>query len=370
MNEDDFLLDDEEDLEDQEYVTPEEDVDEEGDFESESDEEKESSPQLTEEDYGGKMTKDEIWLSSAYDDIMAASKKEDRVSMGGGRAFPSNIVDAVRTIIAASPKNTAQMTVENYTKELFQTQGHNRIPASIYAPDQPLRSGDLDDEFGGADDAGFNEAYAKEARAQIARFVKYLSERDLSRDSIVSKRRKQRQLPALIIFLFSSGMYDLILNCETMPPEYAVQIKNAFERIQKQKYVIVEQLAQRYESRGRDKVAERVRKMGIEWFTKEPAEIRSLAAYADLDLDHQDVMDYREFRPRFTNASRTITQDLVSDLIEVVIEPNKLYEKLKDKTRSDAIADVKQVFKEWSKDNPMDSELANKIIWKDLKLVK
>jgi hypothetical protein len=148
MNEDDFLLDDEEDLEDQEYVTPEEDVDEEGDFESESDEEKESSPQLTEEDYGGKMTKDEIWLSSAYDDIMAASKKEDRVSMGGGRAFPSNIVDAVRTIIAASPKNTAQMTVENYTKELFQTQGHNRIPASIYAPDQPLRSGDLDDEFG------------------------------------------------------------------------------------------------------------------------------------------------------------------------------------------------------------------------------
>lgn len=370
MNDDDFLLDEDDDLESQEYVTPEEDVEGDDQDSDSDDESNDSGPQLTEDDYGGKMTRDEIWLSSAYDDIVAASKREERVPMGGGRAFPSNIVDAVRTIIAASPKNTAQMTVENYTKELFQTQGHNRIPASIYAPDQPLRGGDLDEEFGGSDDASFNEEYAKEARAQIARFVKYLADRDLSHDSIVSKRRKQRQLPALIIFLFSSGMYDLILNCETMPEEYQTQIKYAFERIQKQKYNIVEQLAQRYESRGRDAVAARVRKMGVEWFSKEPAEIRNLAAYADLDLDHQDVMDYREFRPKFTNASRTITQDAVADMIEVVIEPNKIYEKLKDKTRSDAIADVKQVYREWSKENPLDSELAEKIIWKDLKLVK
>lgn len=373
MNEDDFLLDEEDDLEGQDYVTPD-DIEEDTDGESESEEredESERSPALTEEDYGGKMTKDEIYLSSAYDDIMMSAKKNlERVSTGGGRMFDGNIVDAVRTIIGAAPKNTAAMTVENYTKEFFQTQGHNRIPASVYTPDQPLRGSDLDDEFGGSEDGGFNEEYAKEARSQIARFIKYLADRDLSKDSIVSKRRKQRQLPAFIIFLFSSGMYDLILNCETLPEEYKVQVENAFKRIQKQKYDIVEALAQRYESKGRNEVAARVRKMGLDWFSKEPAEIRNLAAYADLNLTYEDVMDYREFRPRFTNASRTITQDLISDMIEVVIEPNKIYEKLKDKTRADAIADVKQVYKDWSKENTLDSELASKIIWKDLKLVK
>lgn len=373
MNEDDFLLDEEDDLDGQEYVTPEEEDPEDynGDSESDSDDDESLSPRLTEEDYGGKMTKDEIYLSSAYDDIMTSAKKnQDRVSTGGGRMFDGNIVDAVRTIIGAAPKNTANMTVEFYTKELFQTQGHNRIPASVYVPDQPLRSSDLDDEFGGTDDGGFNEEYAKEARNQIARFVKYLSERDLSKDSITSLRRKQRQLPAFIIFLFSSNMYDLILNCETMPEEYAKQIKRAFERIQKQKYDIVEALAQRYESKGRTEVAERVRKMGLDWFSREPAEIRSLASYADLNLTYEDIMDYREFRPRFNNVSRTITQELISDYIEVVLEPGKMYEKLKDKTRSDAIADVKQVYKDWSKENPLDTELASKIIWKDLKLVK
>ena len=374
MNEDDFLLDEEDEDLDENYVTPE-DEDEDSDSDNEygnsgSDEEEDSRPEPTEQDYNGRMTRDEIYLSSAYDDIVTSAKKnEAKVSTGGGRMFDGNIVDAVRTIIGSAPKNTATMTIENYTKEFFQTQGHNRIPASVYTPDQPLRGGDLDDEFGGSDDAGFNVEYAKEARNQIARFIKFLADRDLSKDTIISKRRKQRQIPAFIIFLFSSGMYDLILNCETLPPEYKVQVDNAFRRIQKQKYDIVEALAQRYESKGRNEVAERVRKMGLDWFSKEPPEIRSLAAYADLNLTYDDVMDYREFRPRFTNASRTITQDLVSDMIEVVIEPNRIYEKLKDKTRTDAISDVKQVYKEWSKENPIDSELASKIIWKDLKLV-
>ena len=51
------------------------------------------------------------------------------------------------------------------------------------------------------------------------------------------------------------------------------------------------------------------------------------------------------------------------------VNMGRIYEKLKDKTRTDAISDVKQVYKEWSKENPIDSELASKIIWKDLKLV-
>lgn len=368
--EDDFLLDEEDfDYEDEDLVSPEEE-DEEEESEEESSEE-ESGPPKSAEDYDGKLTRDEIYLISAYDDIMMSAKKNtDRVSTGGGRLFDGNLVDAVRIIVGASPKNTSAMTIENFVKELFQTQGHNRIPASVYTPDQPLRGSDLDDDFGGVDDSGFNEAYAKEARNQIARFIKYLAERDLSKDSVVSKKRKLRQIPAFLIFLFASGMYDLILNCETLPQEYKEQVDNAFRRIQKQKYDIVEALAERYESKGRDKVAERVRKMGLDWFSREPAEIRTLASYADLGLTYEDVMDYREFRPRFTNASKTITQDLISDMIEVVIEPGKIYEKLKDKTRSDAIADVKKVYQEWSKENPIDSELASKIIWKDLNLMK
>lgn len=362
MNEDDFLLDEEDDLEEQEYISPEEE-DEDSDSGEEEDDETASKPTATESDYGGRMTRDEIFLSSYYDDIaMAAKKSLDKVSMGGGRAFDSSIVDAARTVITAAPKNTSTVTIENFVKELFQTQGHNRIPSSLYAPDQPLRGTDLED-------GEFNAEYTREARNNIARFIDYLANRDLSKDSITSRNRKLRHIPALIIFLFSSGMYDLILNCETMPEEYATQISQAFKKIQQQKYDVVEALAQIYEKRGRQKVADRVRKMGLEWFTREPAEITTRAEYADLELDHQDVIDYRDIRPRFVAASKTITQELISDMIEVVLDKKAgIYERLKDKTRADAIADVKQVYKEWSKENPIDSELANKIIWKDFRL--
>ena len=75
---------------------------------------------------------------------------------------------------------------------------------------------------------------------------------------------------------------------------------------------------------------------------------------------------YREFRSRFTNISKSITQDVISDLIEVVIDEEAgIYEKLKDKTRAEAIADVKQVYKNWSKDNAAE-DLANKVIWKEI----
>jgi len=53
-------------------------------------------------------------------------------------------------------------------------------------------------------------------------------------------------------------------------------------------------------------------------------------------------------------------------LIEVVVDKKAgIYERLKDKTRSEAIADVKQIYKDWSKDNKVDSDLATKIIWKN-----
>ena len=372
FDDEDFLLDDE-DSDSGYIVTPaDEDAEDEDNDENGSEVEEEAKPtrrkKATEDDYDNRITHDELVLSSAYDDIRAASKNPDKISVGG-KMFDQNIIDAVRTVISCSPANTSTHYIDKIALEFFQTQGHNRIPSSVYTPDQPLRGSSIGEEFGGQDDNGFNEQYAKEAREQIARFIKYLADRDLSKDSTVSRKRKLRQLPAFIIFLFSSGMYVLLLNCETLPPEYKTQVNNAFKRIQKQKYDIVEALAKRYEELGRQAIADRVRKMGLTWFDKEPAELTGLKTFKDLELTHEDIMVYREFRPRYVNASKNITQELISDMIEVVLVPGKIYEKLKDKTRFDAISDVKQVYKDWSANNAVDSELASKIIWKDPKLV-
>lgn len=358
--EDDYLLDEEEDLDNQGFIGPDEDDTDDGDSDSEEESEEsieESDLNVDESQYKGKMTKNEIWLSSAYDDIVAAGKKDAE----------NAIEDAVTTIVWANPKHTSATTIGNTIKEIFHKQGHHRMVNSVYTPDTPLRGEDLDIDYIGEDDSGFNKEYAEQARNQIARFIEYLASRDLSKDSIISRRRKQRQIPAFIIFLFSSGMYDLIIDCPTMPEEYATQIKEAFNKIMKSKYDIVEDLAQKYESLGRQAVADRVRKLGTAWFNREPAEIRTCAEYSDLDLTYDDVVVYREYRSKFTNTSKAITQDVISDMIEVVIDKDaRVYERLKDKTRSDAISDVKQVYKEWSKNNPVDSELATKIIWKDV----
>ncbi len=361
---DDYELndfDDSEDLDESAYYQgPEEDTDQD---ESEEDEEelKAESRKVDASIYKGKLTKTEIEFSSSYDDIINA-----------GRTNKDNAIEDAATIIVwANPKHTSATTVGSILKELFHKQGHSRMVNSIYTPDSVLRGEDVDMDFTQDDDSGFNQRFAKEARDQIARFVEYLSTRDLSKDSVISRRRKERQLPAFIIFLFSSGMYDLIMNCPTMPKEYADQINRAFERLTKTKYEIVEDLAKKYEEMGRPKVAERVRKAGLSWFDKEPAEIRTTSEYADLDLTYDDVVIYREYRSKFMNSSKVITQDVISDLIEVVIDSEAgVYEKLKDKTRAESIADVKQVYKTWSKDNPLDSELATKVIWKDVNSLK
>lgn len=386
---DDFLLDEDDDLENSDsYVggddQNEDDSLDEGDSSSGDDSggvdedlldddvivEDDSKPN-TEADasaYNNKMTSKEVWLSSAYNDIMnAASKDKDKVSVGGAGVFDGYIMDAVRSAIMANPVNTSMTTVEFVTHEFFNAQGHQRIVSTLYSP-EPMRSDDIDDKLGMDGDFSFNQKYSNELRNQIARFIEFLATRDLSKDSIISKRRKQRQIPAFIIFLFSSGLYDLIIDCSTMPPEYDEQIKKAMERISKVKDVIVESLAARYEEHHRPKVAERVRKLGTAWFDREPAEIRTLSEYADLGLTQQDIVDYREFRSKFTNVSKSLTQDTISDMIEVVLDKDAgIYERLKDKTRSDAITDVKQVFKEWSKNNPADTELAEHIIWNDIK---
>lgn len=363
---DQYYLDEDEDLENQGYfdfgqneTEDEDDVDEDdssssSDLIDEVDLEEDAEKEV---EYGG-LTKDEVWLSSAYNDIIAASRDS--------KNSENAIMDAASIVVMANPKHTSSTTVGNILKDLFQKQGRSRMVNSLYTPDTPLRGEDVDIDYKEEDDSGFNKQYSQEAREQVSRFIEYLATRDLSKDSIISRRRKQRHIPAFIIFLFSSGMYDLILDCPTMPEEYASQIKETFSKIMKAKYDIAEELAKKYDEMGRPKVAERVRKMQLAWFLKEPAEIRTSAEYSDLDLTQEDVSIYREYRSKFTNVSKAITQDTISDMIEVVIDKESgIYERLKDKTRSDAISDVKQVYKNWSKDNPIDSELATKIIWKD-----
>lgn len=302
----------------------------------------------------GRITSDEGWLISAYDDIIAIGKNNR----------DNALEDAATLIVMANPKHTAQFTIGNIVKDLFHKQGHSRMVNSIYVPDTPLRGEDVDLDFSGEDDTGFNRVFAQAAKDHIARFIGYLANRDLSRDSVVSRQRKLRHIPAFIIFLFSSNMYDLILQCPTMPKVYQKQIDEALEKILKSKYDLVEELAKRYEEAGRQKVADRVRKLQLAWFAKEPAEIRTASEYADLDLTYEDTLIYREFRSKFTNTSKAITQDVISDLISVVIDEEAgIYKKLKDKTRSEAIADVKQVYKDWSKENAYDSDLTKTIIW-------
>ena len=357
---DDYELNDSEDIEEEAYYQPPDEEDEESDG-GVGDEEESPPKKVDTSIYQGRLTKTEIELSSSYDDIVNAGKTNK----------DSAIEDAATIVVWANPKHTSATTVGNILKELFHKQGHSRMVNSIYTPDSALRGEDVDLDFNMDDDASFNRKFAQEARDQIARFVDYLATRDLSKDSVISRRRKERQLPAFIIFLFSSGMYDLIMNCPTMPKEYADQIERAFERLTKTKYDIVEDLARRYEEMGRQKVADKVRKAGLSWFDKEPAEIRTAAEYADLDLTYDDVIIYREYRAKFMNSSKVITQDVISDLIEVVIDPEAgVYEKLKDKTRAEAIADVKQTYKAWAKDNPVDSDLATKVIWKDVNSLK
>ena len=102
--EDDYLLDEEEeDLENQGYLGPDETGDDSDDDDSEGsdesiigDDEDEKKIKVDESQYEGKMTKDELWLSTAYDDIIAAGKLDK----------DNAIEDAVTTIVWANPKHS------------------------------------------------------------------------------------------------------------------------------------------------------------------------------------------------------------------------------------------------------------------------
>lgn len=320
-------------------------------------------------DYGkDTMSPDEVKLNNNYNLLLQIAKDDSggRYNLGGRSGlFSSAVADALRTIIMSDPKNTSIATSESYTKALLGMQGHNRIPASTYIPDRPLRDTDLSEDFGGisSDDAAFNNEFTQAARDHIAEFIRYITTQDLSRDSVVSRRRKLRWPAAFLCLLICSNMYDLLINCPTLPDEYAREVNEVLTRIQEKKYGLVNELADKYEAAGRKEVGDLVRRCGLSWFLHEPAEILGLAKYAKYNLTIKDVQIYREIRPKYMNVSKTITQEMVSKYVKVVMEPGKVYEVLKDKTRAEAIADVKRVYKEWSIANPSSSELVDKIVF-------
>lgn len=347
MDEDDFLLDEE----DEDTYIPS-DISED-DEEDESQEEDDESTKLDASLYEGKLSKAELWLIKNYTEIQKAS----------------NIEEAVIIVISANPKHTSTQTVANVAKEFFQKQGHSRMRGTKFTQ-EPLRGSDLVGMVdSGSDDLDVevNKELEEEIKSLVCGFIGYLANRDLSEDSITSRRRKQRQLPAFIIFMFSSGTYDFILGCPEMPQVYQDQINFALHKIQEEKQKVLEDMCKTYEKAGRKKVADRIRSMGFTWFFREPAEILNIAEYRDLGLTTEDVKIYREFRPKYTNLTTAITQDVISDYIEVAVDPKKgIYEKLKDKTRSEAINDAKKEFKRWATENrPDSSSLADKLIFKN-----
>ena len=264
----DFLLEEDDDYGDGQYFP-------EGFGEAEEDDDEEFVPDLDKPDkdiYGGVLSDTEVWFMSLYNEITKAG----------------DIEEATALVVSANPQHTSQNTISYVMQDLFQKQGHNRMQNTKFNPDNILRGEDVAAELDEEDDASFNSIYQEESRAMTADFIDFLKNRDLSKDSIVNVRRKQRHIPAWIIYLFSSGMYDLIINCPTMPPEYDTQINNALRVITQNKYALVEELAARYEEKGRPKVADRVRQLQLAWFSKEPAEIKTSAEFRDLDLTQEE----------------------------------------------------------------------------------
>ena len=350
MDEDDFLLDEEDE---DTYLSPDDTTESEDDDIGDS-EEDDDSAKIDESLYQGKLSGDELWLITAYNDVQKSKEVEE----------------AATIIVMANPQHTSTNTVAQIIKDMFQKQGHSRMQATQYS--QGLLRGD--DMKGIADDDNddvdieVNNELMEEIKNMVNEFIGYLANRDLSSDSVTSRRRKQRQIPAFIILMFSSGIYDFILGCSKMPAEYQDQITFALKKINQAKYDILEQMIKKYEEAGRPEVAQKAREMGLSWFYREPAEVRTAAEYRDLNLTADDIAIYREFRPKYTNLTSALTQEVISDYIEVVVDSKKgIYEKLKDKTRSEAINDVKKVFKEWaSQYQPENSELAEKLIFNNI----
>ena len=228
-----------------------------------------------------------------------------------------------------------------------------------------LVASDVESDMEGDDSGELNERKEREYKDLIWRFIKSLAERDLSKDSATLRRRKLRHIPALIIFLFSSKMYGLIINCPYLPEEYQEQIKNALLKINERKYELVDELANMYEAAGSDLLAAKVRDMKLSFFDKEPAELRTSVEFRDIVIKDSDIVIYKSVRNKYVNISKSITQEVASDLIEVVIDKDAgISEKLKDKVRTESINEVKSLLKDFAENSSSnkDNEVAISIL--------
>jgi hypothetical protein len=278
-------------------------------------------------------------LSKAYDDIVKAN----------------DLTDVVQIIISANPINSNGVIVGEKLKEFMHIQGKTRIVNSYSSG--LLVVSEVESDLEGDDSGELNERREREAKDLIWRFIKYLAERDLSKDSVRNRNRKLRHIPALIIYLFSNKMYGLLINCPYLPEEYQEQVKNALNKINERKYELVDELANMYESVGSNELAAKVRNLKLSFFDKEPAELRTSVEFRDIVIKDSDVSIYKSIRNKYVNISKSITQEVASDLIEVVIDKDAgMYEKLKDKVRTESINEVKQLLKEFSENSIIEKD--------------
>lgn len=356
-DDDDYLLDDEDSYIEPSYEDP---GDDEEDDESE---ESEGTSRRSSKSVEGKLSADELKLSNNYDELQKLRRVTEL--KGEGEAGKDLTFEASIFVMSCIPKHTNASTIRSIAKEMFSGQGHNRLQATYKNTAGLVRGEDLDVEYFGEESTKLNEQITKKYRDQIAEFIDYLASRDLSKDSVMSKRIKQRHIPAFIIHLFHIGAYDLIIDCPTMPKEYDDQINNAIKTINRRQSDIIEELAVDYEKAGRKAVAERLRQLGPAWFTREPAELKTLKSLEDLQLTAEDLLIYRAHRSKYLNVSKSLTQDVISDLILVVRKENGvdsgITEKLKDKTRGEAIESAKEVYKQWAANNPLYKDMADRI---------
>ena len=356
MNEEEFYLDEneEDDLEST-YIVPTVSGDDEGDSSDEDSDElsprRGGKTKATDVSlYKNKLTEAELEMQRKYDDIMKLQKDTD-------------ITTTAEIILSVNPNNTASSYVQHLLKSLFNAQGHNRMTSGFVKAGQRINTKDVASSLG-EDIVDEMDELRNLAAKQVADFVEYLATMDLSEDSGMSKKRKQRHLPAFIIFLFSSNLYSLIVQCPTMPPVYQKQIDRAFDSLNKEKQKLVEELAKAYEAAGRDEVAAVVRSEGIHWFRKEPKEILGAKKHGGLNLTLKDVEIYKAYRTRYNNISTSITQEVISNYIEVVVDEKKgITDRLKDKTRTQAVDEVKRLYIDWARENTDNANLASQLIY-------
>lgn len=293
----------------------------------------------------------EIDLSKGYDEIRSAG----------------TIEEAVQVVISAMPFNNSSVTVGNILIDVLNKQGRQRIVTNSHVGNGLLKGSDVESELEGDSSEEFNEMFEKKYRELIWGFIGELADMDLSKDNSANKKRKQRLIPAFIIYLFSSGLYGLLIDCPTLPEDYKKQVDGALIKLNNSKYEIVEELAEKYDQAGKPEIAKRVRQLQLAFFDKEPAELANSAELRDLNLTGEDVAIYKSIRSKFINSSKSITQDVASELIEVVVDKESgLSEKLKDKVRAEAILDAKREFSDYcertnSKEN---IEMSNNLLFK------